>query len=192
MTAVRECGVGGCGLRVVARGYCKRHYDQWHRHGDPLVVLKTMSPRGAPREWLKAHASHEGDACLTWPFSRFPDGRAHMKGAYPTRVMCSLAHGEAPSLQHEAAHRCGKGHEACVNPRHLYWATKAENEADKLRHGTIGRGSALPQSKLTRAQVADIRSLEGRVTQREIAARFGVHLTCINKVLRGRSWKHVE
>jgi hypothetical protein len=54
-----------------------------------------------------------------------------------TRVMCKLAHGPAPTPKHHAAHSCGKGHEACINPKHLRWATPRENAADAKLHGTF-------------------------------------------------------
>lgn len=41
-----------------------------------------------------------------------------------------------PDLQ--TAHTCGKSD--CVNPSHLYDATQAQNEGDKIRHGTDRRG----------------------------------------------------
>lgn len=191
MAIIRLCEVAGCSERHFCRGYCKRHYDRWKRHGDPLVCLKPMVEQGLPRRWLEDHAGHSGDECLTWPFAKFPDGRAHMRAGKPARIMCELAHGPAPSPLHEAAHSCGRGHEACVNPRHLRWATKVENSADMIGHGTLIHGAAHYAAKLTTADVANIRSLEGQMLQREIAALYGVKITCINKILRGRAWRHV-
>lgn len=34
--ANRTCTVDGCGNKVVARGWCNRHYLRWSHHGDPL------------------------------------------------------------------------------------------------------------------------------------------------------------
>jgi hypothetical protein len=37
MTAAgTTCKVDGCGREVRARGWCRRHYESWKRHGDPL------------------------------------------------------------------------------------------------------------------------------------------------------------
>src|SRR5260221_680223 len=136
------CSIEGCERQYFAKGFCKLHYDRWYRHGDPLVLLKPQAPWGAIPKWLREYADYSGDECLTWPFARYPDGRANMNGGYPTRAMCELAYGPAPSPKHEAAHSCGKGHEACVNPRHLRWATPKENAADKKIHGTHIKGEA--------------------------------------------------
>ena len=137
---IRLCAVDTCERPHFCKGYCRLHYERWKRHGSPDVVLKRLSVRGEPMRWLLQHAIHLGDECLTWPFARFPDGRAHMNGRKPTRVMCEMAHGPAPTPQHEAAHSCGKGHEACINPQHLRWATPVENAADKVVHGTVLEG----------------------------------------------------
>lgn len=50
--------------------------------------------------------------------------------------MCQKAHGDPPSPKHDAAHSCGRGHEGCVNPNHLSWKTKKQNQADRITHGT--------------------------------------------------------
>lgn len=43
------CVVDGCDRPRLSRGWCKRHYTRWIRHGDPTVVL----PRTAPRRSTK-------------------------------------------------------------------------------------------------------------------------------------------
>lgn len=35
-----------CGKVVVARGMCRMHYSRWHKHGDPLAVLRNPTPVG--------------------------------------------------------------------------------------------------------------------------------------------------
>jgi hypothetical protein len=108
------------------------------------------------------------------------------------RVMCLLAHGQPPSIEHVAAHSCGNGAGGCVNPRHLRWATASGNEADKVFHGTSNRGERSGSAKLTESEVRSIRSLEGRMTQQDIADKFGVHLMTVNSILRRRNWGWME
>ncbi len=175
-----------------ARGLCPGHYQQ-HMAGKPLTPLQ---PRNVTEPWLMAHVDHNGDDCLTWPFQRLQnDGRAAVKfrgkQTVAYRVMCELAHGPAPSPDHEAAHSCGKGHEGCVNPKHLRWATSVENKADMLIHGTRVQGEKHPFSKLTADQVREARRLYGLVSGTELAARYGVSQTTMAKALRGASWRHV-
>lgn len=50
----------------------------------------------------------------------------------PHRQVLTWAVGPPPTPDHEAAHRCPDGENSlCVNPAHLYWATRIENEHDK-------------------------------------------------------------
>ena len=101
-------------------------------------------------EWLLDHVSFEGEECLIWPFNKqngyagciSADGRRQ----YACRVMCKLAHGPAPTPKHEVAHSCGKGDEACINPKHLRWATSAENGADRKLH-TLQRKALQPKEE---------------------------------------------
>lgn len=96
----------------------------------------TIYGKGVAYEWLVRHVSYPGDNCLTWPFAR--DSRVgrgllgHESRRYwAHRLMCILAHGEPPTPKHQASHTCGRGHEGCVNPRHLEWKTNSENQYDR-------------------------------------------------------------
>src|SRR5690606_12175061 len=98
---------------------------------------QATASNGEAEAWLVAHAGWLDHArCLKWPFGRSGHGYAGQatvdgvrEAAY--RHMCRLAHGNSPSSEHQAAHSCGKGHEGCINPNHLRWATPAENQSDR-------------------------------------------------------------
>jgi predicted DNA-binding protein (UPF0251 family) len=187
----RVCSVEGCERSAGRIGICRMHRERIQRHGDPHRLLKRLSPRGAVMEWIDQHTGTESDECLIWPFARSPDGRAHMHGGRPSRLMCERANGPAPSSTHQAAHSCGRAHLGCVNPRHLRWATAQENAEDKTVHGTVIKGAKHVLSKLTEADVLRIRSLQGEMRQRDIASMLGVSLTTVNMVIHRKSWRHV-
>ena len=193
MADAKICSVGDCGKPARARGYCKAHYKRWYRHGDPHAGGTEM---GARLRWLEAHKDYGGSDCIEWPFPTLLSGYCHIhfngKSTLASRVICRLAHGHPPDETYHAAHTCGNGSRGCLNPQHLRWATRQENENDKLAHGTRPRGERQGSAKLTREQVAEIRAMSGAVLQREIAERFGVARQHISKIVSGKLWAWLE
>jgi hypothetical protein len=72
----------------------------------------------------------------------------------------------------------------------LSYGTHAENEADKLRHGTRLRGEANHAAKLTADDARAIRARRGE-RQEDLAAEFGCTFSNISAIQRGKSWRHV-
>lgn len=194
MATQSVCKIEGCD-KVAAqgrKGMCLAHYKQERRHGDPLIKKKASN--GEVLSYLETEVlPFQGDECLTWRYARYADGRGHIGiGGIDwtaARLVCEKVHGTPPTSKHEAAHNCGKGSEGCVNPRHLRWATRKENEADKLIHGTLTRGERHGGSKLTEADVAEIRSLRGKMLHRDLALQFGVTPSAIGLIQRGERWR---
>ena len=189
------CKVDGCSEdKLFCKGFCHRHYMQNYR-GDPYT-FGPKEERVWGNKWLLEHVTHEGDECLIWPYGRDPYGRA--KGSFGKGVtrlahrhMCALKHGPAPEGKPEAAHYCGNGHLGCVNPNHLRWATRQENEDDKLIHGTRVRGERVGSAILTEQQVRDIREIATVFEFPIIAQEFGVTRGCIRSIVTRKTWRHV-
>ena len=138
-----------------------------------------------------------GFSCWLWTAGKDADGygvfyyngrsrRAH-------RVSLELARGRscAPLLRHI----CDMP--SCVRPSHLVEGTQAENIADAYARGRKNdRGSANGFSKLTEAQVVEMRRLYGRrgrggLTQEQLAQRFGVDQTHVSEIVNRAVWRHV-
>ena len=184
------CNVGGCDRAVHCKGMCDKHYRRVLRHGDPLIARRTRP--SARRIWLLDHVNYEGNDCLTWPFALRYDGYAKLDNTNASHIMCELVNGPPPP-GHQTAHSCGNGHLACINPRHLRWATPVENNADKVLHGTVQRGEKNPKAKLNAASIICIRRLhEMGVTQKLIAIAFGVTATNVSGILKGYNWTHIS
>jgi hypothetical protein len=76
--------------------------------------------------------------------------------------------------------------------RNLVWGTKVENQADRIRHGTDSRGEQVGTSKLTEADVIEIRRMVASGTKKAALARkYGVTFTAIWSICERRSWAHV-
>lgn len=189
------CKIEGCGKPVDARGWCNGHYARWQRLGDVRADIPLREKGKDPWGWLRAYQSHQEQECLTWPFAKYHNGygKIQVNGSsnMASRMMCVIAHGEPPTPLHEAAHSCGNGHLACVNPRHLRWATVMENQADRTMHGRDCPGEKNGRAKLTMKQVERIRALRGVVRQVDLAVEYGVNQPTISAIQLGRLWSHV-
>jgi hypothetical protein len=191
MASPRICSVENCGKPLSGHGFCEMHRKRWRKHGDP--ALRSKPANGEVERWINEVAlAYDGDECLRWPFSvdRKGYGMVVVNGQHQiaSRVVCERAHGAPPTTLHQAAHSCGNGHEGCVNKRHLSWKTRAENEADKIIHGTSNRGERCGAAKLTEPQVREIRRLAGGMSHGRIAKQFGVARQTISKVISGDRW----
>ncbi len=187
------CSITGCGKKYSKRGWCSPHYQRWLKHGDPLAGGPEMPPTGAVQDFLRnLLESDQGQACVLWPFG---DKRVHAtvwldgRNQIASRVVCERAHGKPPTPEHHAAHSCGKGHERCVNPNHLRWATAAENIADKFVHGTVARGSRHGMAKLTTDQVLEIVDLARKGAHvRSLAKEYKISRYTVYDIMNGYSW----
>lgn len=135
---------------------------------------------------------YDGHDCLIWPYgcSASGYGQVSINGLAQrvSRLVCADAHGKPPTPNHEAAHSCGNGSNGCVAKNHLRWATRTENERDKLLHDTHNRGERNKLAKLTEKDVRQIRGMKGKKTQRAIAARFGVSKSLVGDIHRRDRW----
>lgn len=187
----KRCSVSGCDRPHNAHGFCQAHEKRFKKFGDPYAG------RPLPGEVL-AFLSNvvlklETNDCFPWPYTRSYDGYAKISAndggsQLVSRRICESTHGPAPTPAHHAAHTCGKGHEGCVNPRHIVWKTPTENMADKLVHGTHMRGERAPNAKLTERQVLEIRSLRGKMPHREIAELLGISIATVRNIIYRIDW----
>ncbi len=91
---------------------------------------------------------------------------------------------------HEANHKDGiKRHNNATN---LEWVTPAENSAHAARMGLVARGERNHLSKLTVAQVIEMRRLHALgKTHRELGRIFETSRSNVSFIVRRETWKHV-
>jgi hypothetical protein len=197
MATKRICSIEGCSKSVRGKGWCQAHYMRWWKYGD-VRASDPIEPRvpigGALRFIHDVALKHTSDDCLNWPYVRANYGYGEVavdgRKRLAHRIVCEVVYGPAPDGKNDAAHSCGN--RLCCNPRHLRWATRAENVADTRQHGTISRGERNGHAKLTEADVRFIRTLKGNLTSTEIAKKFGVSRGSIGKILSGKNWSWLE
>jgi hypothetical protein len=194
MTDKRICSIDNC-YKPAAKGrrICEMHRSRKRSGKNMLDPHQTVKGSGA--SWIETHKGHAGDDCLAWPFGVSSNGYGsvnfHGKATTASRAMCIAAHGEPTARGMDAAHSCGNGHNGCVNPNHLRWATRAENIADMIDHGTANRGEIHGRAKLSETQAREIMALKGKMLQKEIAKMFGVSRANISFVHSKNSWGHL-
>lgn len=199
-TVQGECAVEGCSSPASSsrKMLCGAHYKRAWRYGDPEGGKRRLyANAGEPARWLEDHVSYDGEGCLEWPFADrgngygvvLCSGASSYTGAH--REMCRLVHGDPPSDAHVAAHKCGNGHLGCVHPKHLRWATPAENAAEYVEHRRERQAIDQIDKKLSAVDVIAIRAAWPQETQTQLAERFGVCQATIWKIVHKRIWAWV-
>tara|TARA_R110000868_G_scaffold3045_4_gene20514 strand:- start:1784 stop:2287 length:504 start_codon:yes stop_codon:yes gene_type:complete len=97
-----------------------------------------------------------------------------------------------------ACHTCPNKH--CVNPNHLYWGTQKDNMRDRINDGNVIRGENVKASKLTEAQVLEIREkyakkknkYDREISASKLAKEYGVSVMSINNVISRKLWSHLS
>jgi hypothetical protein len=105
--------------------------------------------------------------------------------------------GDPPSPSHIVAHN--NGSKLLTHFSNLRWATREENESDKLVHGVSPQIGALNHNaRITEAVVVEIRQRFCRIKaglektkQRDLAAEFGITYSNLRNIIGGRRWAHL-
>lgn len=194
---MRQSRVGTCSEccdPILARGWCRRHYQRWAKYGDPRKTVNVLVTDSPEERLRRGGWKVTSDGCWEWLGNRFANGygRVALKdttvGAH--RVAYETWVGPIPE-GHLIRHKCDN--KPCINPEHLETGTHADNMADKVARGrqnTIS-GDAHYAAKLTAIDVIRIRReySEGTVTQMELARRFNVTNKNISMIVLGKTWK---
>lgn len=194
----RICSITGCGGNHYGCGYCSKHYKRWKK-GDDLERSASKRSIADPRYfWAKVSVpENTDDACWEWQGSLWESGygiasvvidgisyqRAHRLAFY-------FATSHHPGEQF-VLHKCDN--RRCVNPKHLFLGSHADNMADMDAKGRRAVGEAAGHDRLTTSEVIQIKTgLQQGKVQKHLAAEFAVSRSTINAIAKGRMWRHVE
>lgn len=211
------CKIDGCDKPTHAKGFCNTHYTQHrvavaalckvegcsgksrslglcdHHYKVSRGVIREAREKPAGLAFLEALLEGDDRACIFWPFGKNGAGYGIVtyegRQQVASRVVCILAHGHPEDESLHAAHSCGNGHLGCVNPKHVRWATCAENLADREMHGTHIKGERHPLAKLCNADVVEIRAArDAGETCRSIADRYKISSSMVSMIHQRKSW----
>jgi hypothetical protein len=74
----------------------------------------------------------------------------------------------------------------------LEWATHSENSIHAFDNGLRAKGEGHPNSKLTKSEVIEIRTLlASGQSQQAIATKFNVSKSCIKGIKQLKNWSHL-
>lgn len=170
----------GCGAPVTIRKgkpnrYIRGHGSHCGRRVDPNPSRMCQCGCGQPapshyrylpyHHKLKSLVQYEVDpvtGCWNWLRGTDDNGYALVRDGGKVRrahtVFYERLRGKPPvdSVPHHTCENHG-----CINPFHIEWKTRAEH-------------ASLHHALLTPEQIAEIRALKGRMSQRDIAKVFGI------------------
>jgi hypothetical protein len=138
-------------------------------------------------------------SCWVWQRMLMPNGYGQM--GYKSRGSM-LAHRAAyevfvgPLIEGlMVCHTCDNPR--CVNPAHLVQATAQWNAQDmkakqRGNYANACKGSQVKHlAKMTEASVLELRSLEGQLSNKQLAEKYGITVAVVGKILRRKTWKHI-
>lgn len=150
------------------------------------------------RFWSKVDKSAGPDGCWLWTASTVRGGYgwfrdSHEKRAH--RVAYLLTHGSIPAGL-RVCHACDNP--PCVNPKHLFAATAAENTRDMMNKGRFIVGDHAEESNgRSKLKAADIPNICARLSRGDtcmnVAKDYGVSESTIGHIKAGRTWpRHTQ
>ena len=105
------------------------------------------------------------------------------------RVAYEKAYGPIPKGMY-VCHTCDNP--PCIEPKHLWLGTPADNSRDMRNKGRSAKGSKNGAAKLTEMQVRKIKILlEIGHSIRSLARKFNVYPNAIYIIKSKKGWKHV-
>lgn len=157
---LKECTIDNCTAKVIARGWCSKHYTRWQRNGDPLNPGTYQKFTGVEFDDL-VDRTQGPESCWPWIGPLDDQGygrwRPNGKSDYAHRQAWRQAVGEPPArgsgyvLDHTChiPDDCAKGndcaHRRCCNPAHLRLTTQKENASwERSSRNRDGMKSGLP------------------------------------------------
>ncbi len=160
-----------------------------------MIVGKRVPAFDASRLWRRVDKSAGVDACWPWSGSKTSQGYGQITIAGSVfkchRVVLQLTQ-PTDDMTKYACHTCDNP--SCCNPKHLYWGSAKQNVADRETRSNVRRayGVRHHKAKLDPEKIRSIRKLAGSMSQRALAAKFGVAQGVIWNIIHRRFWKEVD
>jgi hypothetical protein len=195
------CSIENCENKYAGKGFCNKHYYKNKKYGDPLAGKTNSQSKAGSKEYIYENSEIDINNCWIWKkFNNKGYGMSGLKGKSikAHRLSYLTFVGEIPNNLH-VLHNCDNP--ACVNPKHLFLGDHQDNMNDKVNKNRQSKGEDHGNSKLLQKKVNEIRTLwsaelagrakgkDVQLTQKELAKRFRVDRTTINRIINNRIWR---
>ena len=201
-------GHDGCGYGQMCVGNClhKAHRLAWELDNGKLnnntslyhtctnrdccnpkhLYLPTQRDKTIERFWSNVKISGPDD-CWVWTSYLFATGYGHFWGQgkqYKAhRYAWEITYGPIPAGEGHpgtcVCHRCDN--KLCVNPKHLFLGTHADNQQDKQNKGRTPCGMVHWNCKLSASDVIAIRNTHS-MTYKQMAEKYGVSTSHVGRI----------
>jgi uncharacterized protein YjiS (DUF1127 family) len=160
-------------------------FDGYAVTSDGIVLSCWRTSAGIGPDWRtrKTHAV-AGRSGVYEQIVLQRDGRPVVTSVH--RLVLEAFRGPCPD-GHETRHLNGNSLDNRLD--NLAWGTRADNSADKRRHGTMQSGARNGGAKLTAKQVEQIRELRPHRTLQQLADAFGISRSQVKRIVYGQSWQ---
>ena len=136
------------------------------------------------RRILKHHLTHDG-------YPRLMLSKNSLRRMFTVHRLVAVAFLGPPPDGMQVNHKDGNKLNSVLD--NLEYVTGSANQRHALAHGLMHKGEAHHNSRLTRAQVGEIRRRAGGGDiKRRIAKDFGMTPTSIGYIAQRRNWKWLE
>lgn len=153
-----------------------------------------MTKKSIEERFESQHLPVTESGCWLWSgaTSMAGYGQLHKDGKtyYAHRLSYEMHKGEIPDGKF-VCHRCDVP--SCVNPSHLFAGSHEDNMADMTSKGRGTLGEINGQSKLSEADVINIRAIYEytKATQQKLADIYNVSRSLIGLIISRERWGHI-
>lgn len=157
-------------------------------------MFPDYTAKDVARFWSKVTKTDNPDDCWNWTGFLDKGGYGHIhinrKVVTAHRTAFVITFGVVPDGLH-ILHRCDN--RRCCNPSHLFLGTNANNVKDRDVKGRnrVGYGERCARSKLTYAQVAEIKykHMHEGIGSTTLGREYGVNKSTILRIVSEKTWR---
>lgn len=190
---LRSCEVCGTTFAVLPSVLSKGHGRYCS-----MSCRKSWQTIPLPKRFAAYVGEPDTNGCTVWTGTKHTAGYGVIgtggrsgKTVLAHRLSYEITYGPIPPGLH-VCHHCDNP--PCVNPKHLFLGTDADNSDDKCNKGRMPIGESRSYAKLTDESVRQIRAryAAGGISQRALGREYGISSGIVSEVISRKRWTHVE